>query len=727
MTVDFHSQTPQLPDTCIQILVLRTVIEPLRREWQAVHSAAISQHIEGNWEDAVRTCRDFIRELSLTTILDPACGGGAVLCAVLDQMMLLEAEVLDAMVGFAGNQGLETAEEKFRVGLSQFLGIEIDPQAAAAAELALHKTYLKWRPTALGASNEPEPGNSSNIECRDALLDYDTAEALLNKVGLPITRWDGKTLKPHPTTGEPVPDHNFRLPVWRYLLPRKAQWPDADFIIGSLPFLTPDRVRATFGDAYFATFQRVHPEVPAAADHSMYWWNQAAQILKETVNFAQVSTQSTKCSNTIRRLRRFGFITPNPNRNNRNLQVLQRHLSDPRISLTFAIPEYLSVDPTSGSRTRIAITVARFGQRTGLLQTVQAHGYSSTKGRIHPDLTTGAYVASAMALIANQNLAHGGIHLEGNGFIVTQNEARKLGLHQTPDIENILRPYCNGTDLTQVSRNVLVVDLFGHSAESIAANFPIIYKRVYERVKPERDKNREPRLRADWWLHGNPQPLLRDALAGLSRYIATVRTMKHRLFLFLDAAVVPDHQLIAIALTEPYHLGILSSRIHTTWSTAAGKTYDTQSAFDGKPTHSTYDIDRCFNSFPFPTLTIGQASRIGELAERLDAHRKQQQALHPRLTLAMIYNVLEKMRSHQTLTARDHAIHRDSQLASLIQIHEELDAAVAEAYGWSPDISEEEILSRLVELNHKQTTEEARGMISHLRPQFQSLGTLTEA
>ena len=37
--------------------------------------------------------------------------------------------------------------------------------------------------------------------------------------------------------------------------------------------------------------------------------------------------------------------------------------------------------------------------------------------------------------------------------------------------------------------------------------------------------------------------------------------------------------------------------------------------------------------------------RIRELGERLDAHRKRQQALHPDLTLTGMYNVLEKLRS----------------------------------------------------------------------------------
>lgn len=61
---------------------------------------------------------------------------------------------------------------------------------------------------------------------------------------------------------------------------------------------------------------------------------------------------------------------------------------------------------------------------------------------------------------------------------------------------------------------------------------------------------------------------MRKQLTGLPRYIATVETAKHRTFQFLDASILPDNKLIAIALSNAFHFGVLSSGAHTTWALA---------------------------------------------------------------------------------------------------------------------------------------------------------------
>ena len=68
---------------------------------------------------------------------------------------------------------------------------------------------------------------------------------------------------------------------------------------------------------------------------------------------------------------------------------------------------------------------------------------------------------------------------------------RKLGLGSTPGLERHIRLYRNGRDLTATPRNVMVIDLFGLTAEEVRARFPAVYQWVYERVKPERDQNRD--------------------------------------------------------------------------------------------------------------------------------------------------------------------------------------------------------------------------------------------
>jgi hypothetical protein len=117
--------------------------------------------------------------------------------------------------------------------------------------------------------------------------------------------------------------------------------------------------------------------------------------------------------------------------------------------------------------------------------------------------------------------------------------------------------------------------------------------------------------------------------------------------------------------------------------------------------------------------------RIRELGERLDAHRKRQQEQHPDLTLTGLYNVLEKLRAGDALNAKEKTLHDQGLVTLLRQIHDELDAAVLEAYGWAdlhpltPE-REPELLTRLVALNHARAAEEAAGTVRWLRPDFQN-------
>jgi len=365
------------------------------------------------------------------------------------------------------------------------------------------------------------------------------------------------------------------------------------------------------------------------------------------------------------------------------------------------------------------MTVGSAEDKPGVLETVVAEGgaeadavhieLKAKTGLIHADLSIGADVVGAKALHGNEDLANRGFCLFGAGFIVPPEDVAKL---QPCDR---IYPYRNGRDLTDKPRGVSVIDLYGLSAEEARSLYPATYQWVLERVKPERDQNKRESRRANWWIFGEPNKKLREQLVGLPRYIATVETAKHRLFQFLDASIAPDNMLVCIALADAFHLGVLSSQIHIVWALAAGGT------LEDRPR---YNKSRCFDPFPFPAASPEQQAHIAALAEQLDAHRKRQQAAHPELTLTGMYNVLGKLRAGEALTAKDKAIHEMGLVAVLRQLHDELDAAVLAAYGWSdlaPDDSAA-LLERLVALNAERAREEAGGLIRWLRPDFQNPG-----
>ncbi len=753
------------PRAYVERLVMPTIIDPLREEWNAVKAAAVTLARADKLDDAIAEVRAFHRRLCELRVLDPACGSGNFLYVTLEHLKRLEGEVIAALDDFGDKQGFFEIEE-FTVDPHQLLGIEINPRAAAIADLVLWIGYLQWHFRTRGEAlpREPVLKKFRNIECRDAVLAYDAKEIVKDANGQPFTRWDGRTYKKHTVTGEDVPDESARVPLFVYTNPRPAEWPAADYIIGNPPFIGTARMRATLGDGYTETLRKIYGEIGESSDYVMFWWDKAAHL-----------TRAGK-------IHRFGLITTNSLRQTFNRRVMQNHLAAKNpLSLLFAIPDHPWVDAADGAAVRIAMTVAAAGEHEGVLQKVIAESLetpaslrattdgagtlemkkisgvvharrdagapsasrddsvvvelSTQRGKIFADLTIGADVAGVQSLQANQNVSNRGFELGNSGFIITHEEANALGYKKIAGIENYIREYRNGRDITDRPRNVLVIDMYGLDKKEVENLYPEIYQRLLLRVLPERKQNRDAILRERWWLHRRLREDLRAMIKGLPRFIATVETSKHRFFIFLDQTILPDNMLVNIALTDAFYLGILSSRFHVVWALAAGGT------LEDRPR---YNKTRCFEPFPFPACDDLQKEKIRALGEQLDAHRKRQQALHPTLTMTDMYNVLEKLRAlevrqtfslssasdksatgenlrqTEALTDKDKIIHEQGLVSVLKQLHDELDAAVAVAYGWSANLSDEEILVRLVALNAARAEEEKRGMVRWLRPEYQN-------
>jgi hypothetical protein len=683
-----HLGAHYTPREYVERLVLPTVVEPLRADWEAVLAAAVTLAGQGKQEQAIDQLKAFHHHLCKVRILDPACGSGNFLYVTFEHLKRLEGEVLDALEGFGETQDL-LGLEGITVDPHQLLGIEVNPRAAAITDMVLWIGYLQWK--------------FRNIECRDAVLTWDRTEPVLDEDGTPTTRWDGVTTKSHPTTGEQVPDESARVPLLRYVVPKEADWPETDFIVGNPPFIGNWRMRQALGDGYAEALRKTYKAVPESTEYVMYWWHKAAELARQG------------------KVRRFGFITTNSLPQTFNRKVVQHHMAaKPPLSLAFAIPDHPWVDSADGAAVRIAMTVGEGGDLPGTLQRVTAErpgggeGLSvdlkGRTGKLFADLTIGANVAGALPLQANAGISCPGVKLHGAGFIVTPEEARKLGLGRVPGLEEHIREYRNGRDLTQRPRGVMVIDLFGLEADEVRSRYPEVFQWVLERVKPERDQNSRASYRDNWWIFGEARKAFRPALKGLSRYISTVETAKHRFFVFLDQATLPDNMLTNIASGDAWHLGVLSSRIHVAWALAAGGT------LEDRPR---YNKTRCFEPFPFPDAAEEQRNRIRQLAEALDAQRKRQQDQYPDLTITGMYNVLEKLRAGEELTPREKQVHEQGLVAVLRQLHDELDAAVAEAYGWPVDLSDEAVLERLVDLNRDRLREEEQGLVRWLRPEFQ--------
>jgi hypothetical protein len=669
------------PRAYVQRLVEVTVMEPLREA--ALTKAEVAKE-DGEDDDAIRIVREFHNQLCHTRVLDPACGTGNFLYVALELMKQLEGEVLETLTKLGDEQGLLTLKN-LTVDPHLFLGLELNPRAAAIAELVVWIGYLQWHyRNTKGHPEEPilRAFDNINFGKREG---YDA-----------VLTWDG------------YPVQKVENGVETYPNPRRPVWPEAEFIVGNPPFIGGGLIRSRTAPGYAEALWAAHPHMNESADFVMYWWDRAADIL---------SRAGTK-------LRRFGLVTTKAISQDFQRRVVQRHLSGKSpISLVFAVPNQAWTKATKeAAAVRIAMTVAQTTPASGRLFECVAEEdidtdepklvFREREGRINADLTVGVEVTRTVTLAANQGIAHDGVKLHGKGFILTSAQAEHLGLGRKPGLEDYIRPYRNGRDLAAHSRNAFVIDLFGLSETDVRQRFPEVYQHLLATVKPERDLNRRETYRQNWWVFGEPRRELRPAMAEISRLIATVDTARHRIFQFVPSAYVLDDKLVIIASDQSDILAILSSRIHVCWALRVG-------GWLGAGNDPVYTKTRTFDPFPFPDPPPLLREKLRHLGEELDATRKRVQAEHPDITLTGLYNVLEKVKAGAELTPQDEDVKTRGLVLVLKDLHDQIDAAAAEAYGWPVDLSDEQILEKLVALNAERAKEEAQGFVRWLRPEYQ--------
>lgn len=680
------------PRTYVERVVDATIIEPLTEDWVGHQSAAERAIRNGSTAAAIHEVEDFLRHLASVRVLDPACGTGNFLYVALRRMKQLEGEALKLLQDIGGEEAVARVAG-ISVKPDQFFGMELNKRAVEIAELVLWIGYIQWHMrTRSTVPPEPVLGSSDHVQAKDALITwagYPHPQLKRDALGKPVADGQGNELYVYPNA-------------------ISADWPEADFIVGNPPFVGGKDIRGRLGAGYAEALWSANPKMNPAADFVMYWWDHAAELLVRKGT----------------RLRRFGFVTTNSITQVFQRRVLERRLADASpVSLVLAIPDHPWTKASKdAAAVRIAITVAEAGDRDGRARFVTRETGLDTdeptiefverEGKINPDLTIGVDVTKSKALVANDAICSPGVKLHGDGFIVTRAKALELGLGRRPGLDRHIREYRNGRDLTSRRRGVMVIDLFASAASEVRRDFPEVYQHLLDTVKPERDRNNRASYREKWWWFGEPRRELRPAIEGLPRYIATVETMKHRIFQFIDGMVLPDNKLIVMALDDAFALGVLSSRVHVAWSLAAGGKL-------GVGNDPVYVKSKCFDTFPFPDANASARAEIGAIAEELDETRKRVLAEHPDLTLTALYNVLEAIRTAGVLSRKDQDIRSRGRVLILRELHDRLDAAVVKSYGWHAEIDPEQILDSLVLLNQVRAAEERRGFIKWLRPEYQ--------
>jgi hypothetical protein len=652
------------PRPYVERLVQATITDVLAPEWTAVEDAIQAVRAAGDHDSALAKATEFLTYLQAQRVLDPACGTGNFLYVAMETLLRLESDVIETIATLGGSAVP-------RIGPENFLGLELNPRAAVIAELVLWIGWLRWR-TANDPAAVPDPVlrrtsaiNFGGQHGYDAVLARDEA---------------GEIAQP----------------------PRQPEWPEAEFIVGNPPFIGKGKdMREALGHSYVDSLPSVYRHVPKSADFVMYWWDRAAVELSHST-------------------RRFGLISTNSIKQVFNRRVVENHMQSTNnpVSLAWAVYDHpWRAGTKDAAVVRTSMTVGQSGHHTGVLLNVISETalgsdsprieLGSERGIIHSDLTVGANAGGTIPLEANLGVSWNGVMLSGRGFLPSPADVIAINAHgEAP----ILRLFLSGKDMTGHDRKRYIIDPAALSEQDIRRKYPVAYDILLRSVFPERAKKRDTAFRDRWWAFGRNRSDLREAISDLERYIAVPETSVYRLFQFVGSSILPEHRLVCIASGDAFLIGVLLSNIHIEWSFRTGGT------LEDRPT---YTKSRCFDPFPFPDPTPDQRTAIADLGEELDATRKAALAEHPRLTMTGLYNLVEKLRAGATLTPAEEVDARDGRARIVRKLHDDLDVAVAAAYGWPADLAPAEIAARLVALNAERAAEEQAGHIRWLRPDYQ--------
>ena len=633
----------------IMLIINPVVTRPWLAEWEKEKSeiAACLKRGETTRSKAVKNqqrekaeklLREFLERLREFTVLDPACGSGNFLYLALQTLLDLEHRVqLEA-------EALSLHRTFPSVGPANVKGIEINPFAAELARVSVWIGEIQWmRRNGFDGSSDPVLKPLETIECRDAILTPDGEE---------------------------------------------PEWPAADVVTGNPPFLGGKLLRKGLGDDYVESLQRLYSSrIHGEADLVCYWFDKAARLVAQG------------------RIARAGLVATNSIRGGRNRPVLDRIVNQGVVFDAWSDEPWV----IEGAAVRVSL-VCFAGTEVGL--PVALNGTPTTG--IQADLTAGDLnLAKAVRLPCNASVAFMGDTKNGS-FDISGDMARKwLCLPANPNGRpnaDVLKPWINGMDLTRRPTGKWIIDFGSSMDEADAALYEAPFLHATEHVKPARQLNRTRKVREFWWRHEAPRPGMWKALANLSRYIATPTVSKHRLFVWCDVRICPDHQLIVIARDDDTTFGILHSRFHEAWSLRLG------TSLEDRPR---YTPTTTFETFPFPDgLTPDvpaakyadepRAANIAAAARRLVELRDRW--LNPPEWVEWIDEPVPGYPKRPV--ARNETVAKELKVRTLTNLynarpqwltdaHDALDAAVATAYGWSADITEDDALRELLELNLK--------------------------
>jgi type II restriction/modification system DNA methylase subunit YeeA len=443
--------------------------------------------------------------------------------------------------------------------------------------------------------------------------------------------------------------------------PYEPEWPEATVIVGNPPFLGDRKMRQELSNKYVDDLRSVYNgRIIGVVDLVCYWFEKARAMVE---------------SGTIERA---GLLATTTIRNGASRKILERIQETGNIFWAYSDRDWILDGAT--------VHVSMVGFDNGSESTRSLDGQPVIS--INANLTTALDLTKAQTLQENLGLSFSGTKKYGP-FDIDNNLAKEFlqdpgNPNQRPN-SDVIKPWVNGLDIARGSRNMWIIDFGLDMSIDNAAQYEKPFEYAKMLVKPQRDKDRDKETREKWWLFQRPRPMMRGAISKLSRFIITLAVSKHRIFVWLTHPTLPDQQLIVIARSDDYFFGVLHSKIHELWSRKIGtQLREAESGGRYTPTNT-------FETFPFPWAP-GSEPLDDPRVQAIAAAAKELVEMRERWLNAE--GLPEADRKKRTLTNLYNARPTWLDLA-----HKRLDAAVFDAYGWPHELSDEQILERLLALN----------------------------
>ena len=584
----------------IMLVIEPVIMMPLRRQWEAVQENVQKQLARRRKVETSETKKKadqaisgllygFMDTLAKIRILDPACGSGNFLYVAIQELLLLEKEV----IRYASQREIGLGGMLPTVRPTQLHGIEINPYATELAQVVIWIGYLQWmQDNGFNVPRDPILEPLQTVKCRDAILSFEESPQTVDAVGK-----DGDVLK----CGQPAP------------------WPDAHFIIGNPPFLGSKLFRQ-YGlpEEYVEAMYRAY-DIPNASDLCCYWFERARQQIQFSKKyggkgFGLVPYGFGPAGMAPAQNVRVGLLATQGIRGGDNRAVLKCIKETGDIFTSWSDRDWI----LDGAAVHVSIV----GFDDGKEEERVLDGKSVAT--INPNLTSDVDLTLAHRLPENQTIYRRSPE-KGAKFEIDYRQARRMLGSPNPNGQSnaiVLRPWLNAQALAKRRPGYWIIDFDACQNESEAALFQLPFEHVRARVYPFRQRNRDPRIRDLWWRFRRSGEGVRAAATELPRLLCTPMTAKHRMFVWVDAAVQPDKGIPVFARADDYFFGVLHSSVHELWARGMGtQLREVESGFRYTPT-------TCFETFrlPWPPAEEPEGNpihqRISESAKALHEHRQ---------------------------------------------------------------------------------------------------------